>query len=60
LAARFQGTKRRHVSRNSLNAEYYFGTPKQIDKLSSEAQRVMQQVIALGAAAGAGAGAGEV
>jgi len=44
------GPSVRHVSRNSLKARHYFGTTAEIDRLSDEAQRLLQQILAFKAA----------
>jgi hypothetical protein len=39
------GPTARHVSRNSLKANFYFGTVAEIDQLCNEAQRLMQGIL---------------
>lgn len=39
------GPTARHVSRNSLKPKFYFGTVAEINRLSDEAQRLLQGII---------------
>jgi hypothetical protein len=39
------GPSVRHVSRNTLKAHHYFGTPAEIHRLADEAQRLLQAIL---------------
>jgi hypothetical protein len=43
-----EGPIARHVSRGSLQPKYHFEQPDSLSKLTVEAQRLMQQVLAIG------------